>query len=303
MSSPNDGLPASIQAKLLSYAKAQNVDYNRVLERYALERFIHRLGKSPHSERFVLKGAMMMVVWLGETLRPTRDADFLGFGELNDDTLLQIFRETCAVVVDPDGMEFLAETVKVEAIREDDRYGGRRVTFQARLGKMKLPVQIDVGIGDAVTPEPEWLDYPSLLGMPPARLRAYRPETSIAEKFHIMATLGLANSRMKDFFDIAALAERESFEGERLASAITATFERRNTELPADMPTALRNEFAADPAKQRQWKAFIERNGLPAKSLADTVTEIRNFLWPVVEATSRGKQFSSRWSPGGPWRT
>ena len=131
------------------------------MARYGLERFLHRLGRSTHADRFVLKGGMLLRVWLGETSRPTRDADFLGYGDLSAE-LQRIFREVCAVEVEPDGASYAADSVHVAPIRVEDAYGGQRVTLRGLLGKAQLTVQADVGIGDAVTPEPEWIDYPSL---------------------------------------------------------------------------------------------------------------------------------------------
>lgn len=303
MTNAADGLPASIHARLLNHARKTVQDYNRVLERYALERFLYRLSKSDHAERFVLKGAMMMRVWLGEAIRPTRDADLLGFGEMDDAWLLAAFREICNTTVDADGMTYLAKTLAIDDIRENDAYGGRRITLRSHLGNSALRIQIDVGIGDAVTPEPERLAYPSLLDMPPARLRVYRQETAIAEKLHILVSFGMANSRMKDFFDIAALAKNETFDGTLLSDAVRATFERRKTELPAEAPVALTDTFGKDPAKQRQWTAFVNRNGLTAAdSLEQTVAIIRDFTEPVLKELAKQKDFMKRWTPPGPWR-
>jgi len=302
MSKQEDGLPASIRAKLLNHARTLGLEYNRVLDRYALERYLYRLSKSIYADRFVLKGALLMLVWLGETIRPTRDADLLGYGDLDKTALKQIFQEICSVPVEPDAIEFQQDTVKVEDIRKNDPYGGRRVTLKSQLGNARIDVQVDVGIGDVIVPEPLWLDYPSLLGLPSARLRAYQPETTIAEKLHAMVVLGLPNSRMKDFFDIAALAEREHFDGKKLGSAITATFERRSTALPVN-PAAFTPEFAANPTKQQQWNVFLGTSGLMDKVTLDTrVAIIRGFLGPLLERLTRGQIFSGSWSPGGPWK-
>lgn len=303
MSKQNEGLPASVQARLQNHAKTHGLEYNRVLERYALERYLYRLSKSKHASRFVLKGALMMLVWLGETIRPTRDADLLGFGDLDNKSLLSTFQELCASKVEPDGMEFQPDTVKIEDIREDDPYGGRRVTFIGMLGKARINLQIDVGIGDAITPEPAWLDYPSLLDMPRAHIRTYRQETTIAEKLQAMVMLSMGNSRMKDFFDIAALAEREPFDGQVLATAIQATFERRRTELPKELPVAMTSAFAADQTKQKQWKAFTERSRIAnAATFEATVDAIRGFLGPILNTLKAGQDFTGSWSNGGPWK-
>lgn len=296
-------LAQSVQARLVRHAHMLGVDPNLVLTRFAMERFLYRLSRSPHAERFVLKGALLLLVWLGEMLRPTRDADLLGFGDLSDEALARIFREVCAVEVEPDAMAYLGDSIRIAAIRPEDAYGGKRVTLQSRLGPARLRVQVDVGIGDAVTPEPVWLDYPSLLELPRARLRAYQPETAIAEKFHAMVTLGSKNSRMRDFFDIDALAERMSFDGQRLVEALRATFERRGTLAPSGVPLALTPAFAASSEKQAQWAGFLKKNRLSSapQDLGQVVERLARFLGPVIDAARHGSDVDLVWPPGGPW--
>ena len=280
------------------------MDPNLVLTRFALERFLCRLSRSPHAGRFVLKGALLMLVWLGETIRPTRDADLLGYGEITEESLRRIFEELCKIHVDPDGLDFLPSSIRVAPIRPEDAYGGVRVTLQARLGKARLRVQVDVGIGDAVSPEPTWLDYPALLGFPRPRLRAYRPETAIAEKLHAMVVLGAVNSRMRDFFDVHALAEREGFEGETLVDALRSTFDRRQTPIPDSPPLALTSAFAAMLEKQAQWQGFLRKSGGLAapEDLGAVVERIAAFLGPVLAAARGEVSFPLSWPPGGPWR-
>jgi len=275
MTSAREGIARSVQVRLARHAKEIGVDPNLVLTRYAVERFLYRLSRSAHVERFVLKGALLLLVWLGETLRPTRDADLLGFGELSDDALVGIFREVCTVEVEPDAATFLPDSVRVAPIREEDAYGGRRVTLQARVGAARLTVQVDIGIGDAVTPAPQWLDYPSLLDLPRPRLRAYPRETVLAEKLHAMVLLGARNSRMKNYFDVRALLREEKTDVKKLARAIAATFERRRTSLPESVPTALSDVFADDAAKQAQWRAFLGKNRIDAPALEEVVADIR----------------------------
>lgn len=267
MTRVRDGLARSVQVRLARHAKAIGVDPNLVLTRYAVERFLYRLSRSPYAERFVLKGALLLLVWLGEALRPTRDADLLGFGDLSDAALVKIFREVCGVKVDADAMTYLSDSVRVEPIRAEDDYGGQRVTLQARMGAARLGVQVDIGIGDVVIPAPEWLEYPSLLDLPRPRLRAYPRETVIAEKLHAMEHLGLRNSRMKDYFDVHALLREGKTDFTRLAGAIAATFACRQTELPEGMPQGLKDEFAGDAAKQNQWRQFLAKNRLDAPAL------------------------------------
>ena len=278
MSSLRDGLARSVQTRLAQHARGIGADPNLVLTRYAIERFLYRLSISPHVDRFVLKGALLMLAWLGDTLRPTRDADLLGFGDLSDEALTQIFTDVCQVHVEPDAMVYLVDTVRVEPIRAEDTYGGRRVTLAATLGAARLRVQVDVGIGDAVVPSATWLDYPSLLDLPRPHLRAYCAETVIAEKFHAIVALGSRNSRMKDYFDLQALAREDSLNASAVAEAIAATFERRKTPLPDAWPRGLSDEFASDATKRSQWQAFLDKNRLDAQPLDSVIQAVRLFV-------------------------
>jgi predicted nucleotidyltransferase component of viral defense system len=304
MSNPSAGLVVSVHTRLVRHAKTLGVDPNLILTRFAVERFLYRLSQSRHAERFVLKGALLLLVWLGETIRPTRDADLLGFGDLSDEALARTFAELCSIDVEPDGMIYDASSIRVAAIRPEDAYGGQRITIPARLGSARLRVQVDVGVGDVVVPEPEWLDYPSLVGLPCPRLRAYRRETAIAEKVHAMVVLGSKNSRMRDFFDVHALSERESFDGDRLVQALRATFERRRTPIPSRLPPALTPAFAEPSDKRAQWRGFLRKNGLASvpTDLEQIVATLATFLAPVLEAAGRGEDNQSVWPPGGPWR-
>lgn len=282
MTSERDGLARSVQVRLARHAREIGVDPNLVLTRFGVERFLYRLSRSRHADRFVLKGALLLLAWLGESLRPTRDADLLGFGELSDGELRAIFGEVCAVAVEPDATTFDAGSIRVAPIRETDAYGGRRVSLSGKIGLAQLRIQVDVGIGDAVTPAPVWLDYPSLLEFPAARLRAYTRETVLAEKLHALVLLGNRNSRMKDFFDLFALVREGAVDAETLARAVAATFERRQTVLPAALPVGLTDEFAHDPAKERQWTAFLSKNGLVGPDLGEVVRAIRAFSIPAL---------------------
>jgi predicted nucleotidyltransferase component of viral defense system len=282
------GLAQSVQVRLVQHAKEIGADPNLVLARYGIERFLYRLSRSRHAEQFVLKGALLLLVWLGETLRPTRDADLLGFGEPSDEALAGIFREVCGVEVEPDGVTFEAGSVTVAAIREEDAYGGRRVMLQGRLGAARLTVQVDIGIGDAVTPAPQWLEYPSLLDLPPPRLRAYPRETVVAEKVHAMVLFGTRNSRMKDYFDVHALLREEKLDANELVRALSATFERRRTALPEGPPAGLSDAFTDDAAKQSQWRAFLNKNRLKGPELDAVVAEIREALTEPLARARRG---------------
>ena len=203
-----------------------------------------------------------------------------------------------------DGLVFSAETVSVEPIREDQEYGGQRVKFEARLGQARIDLQVDIGFGDAITPGAESVAYPTLLGMEPPWLRAYPRETVVAEKLEALVKLGMANSRMKDFFDLAVLGQLFVFQGPVLRDAIVATFQRRGTAVPTEPPIALGDAFAKDGAKLVQWKAFVSRNGLEGKArdLEEVVGEVAGFLGPPLVAAAKGEGFEWRWEPAGPWR-
>jgi predicted nucleotidyltransferase component of viral defense system len=297
------GLARSVLTRLVRHAKTFGADPNLVLARYAAERLLYRLSRSPYADRFVLKGALLLLVWLGEMIRPTRDADLLGFGDLDAGSLARTFAEICAVAVEPDALDFDVDSIRIVPIRPEDAYGGQRVTLVAYLGSARLRVQVDIGIGDAVVPEPEWIEYPTLLDMPGPRLRAYRPETAVAEKVHAMVVLGSKNSRMRDFFDLHALSSRRSFDGERLAGAIVSTFARRTTAIPSETPIALTPAFAALEGKSAQWNGFLRRSRLEkAPALQEVIVMAGAFVGPVLEALERGEAFTRMWPAGGPWR-
>ncbi len=287
MNGERSGLARSVQARLARHAREIGVDPNLVLTRYGVERFLYRLSRSAYEQQFVLKGALLMLAWLGETLRPTRDADLLGFGEMSDAALHGIIHDVCAVEVEPDAVVFLQNTIEVQAIRREDPYGGRRVTLQARLGAARIRIQVDVGVGDVVTPNPQWLDYPTLLDMARPRLRVYTRETVVAEKLHAMVLLGMRNSRMKDYFDVHALLREGSMPSAHLARAIAATFERRRTILPVALPVALSDAFSADVDNQTRWRAFLHKNRLQGPSLTELVHEVRRGLEPILQEARR----------------
>jgi hypothetical protein len=218
---------------------------------------LYRLSQSQYANEFVLKGAQLFYVWTDSPHRTTRDLDLLRHGDSTIPELEAIFRNICQrPVEEPDGIVFLPDTVHGEQIREEAKYMGVRIHFAYRLGEIKGTLQVDVGFGDVVTPAPERVEFPSLLDFPAPRLKAYPREAMIAEKFQAMVTLGINNSRMKDFFDLSVLAETFHFDGETLRRAIEATFNRRKTVVPTIVPVALTAQFAEDAIKQKQWQGF-----------------------------------------------
>lgn len=273
---------ASVRARLLNVAKAQGVDFNQVLVRFALERILYRLAQSQHAERFLLKGALLFTLWYDMPHRATRDADLLGFGASDLDAVAQTFREIAAVAVD-DGMAFDPASVMVEEIRKEAGYGGVRVVIAGELAKARCKTQIDVGFGDAVTPAPVDSVYPVLLDdLPAPRLRTYPTYTVVAEKLHAIALLGMTNSRLKDYFDLSVLMERETLDRELLAEAIRATFERRGMAVPGKLPIGLSDEFAHDPSRQALWLSFLKKNELAPEPLPAIVERLRSALTPAL---------------------
>jgi Nucleotidyl transferase AbiEii toxin, Type IV TA system len=288
---------ASVLARLLNRSRSTGENYNLLLSRFVIERLLFRLSVSPHAGNFVLKGALLFALWYDKPHRPTKDADLLGFGADDADTLRATFNAVCAIDAD-DGVRYDTQGMKLAPIREDNLYGGTRLSLLAFVGSARLPVQVDIGFGDAITPAPELVTYPTLLdGMDAPRLRAYPVYTVIAEKFHAMVELGIDNSRMKDFFDLAVIAKTSAVDGGVLLTALRATFARRGTPLPASTPIALTPEFAAAPAKARQWGAFVSKAQLQAHDLLGVVALLEAFLAPPTRAAVSDEPFDRTWAP------
>lgn len=296
-------IAASVHARLLNRAKAEKRPFNELLQYYAMERFLYRLSRSDHADRFVLKGALMLQFWGGVLTRATKDIDLLGRVPSTVDELINVIRGCAAIPVDDDGLRFDSESVAGEEIRLAANYNGVRIRCSARLGNARVALQIDVGFGDIVTPHAQDIEYPTLLDFDAPRLLGTTPETMIAEKFEAMVVLDMANTRMKDFFDIWILAEGREFSGELLASAIEATFRRRGTALPLSTPVALTPSFHSAPAKQTQWRAYLRKGriGGAVPLLHGIAERIESFVMPVVESLHMSNEFARRWPPGGPW--
>lgn len=273
---------ASVRARLLNVAKATGTDFNLVLVRFALERLLFRLSTSAHSDRFVLKGALLFTLWYDLPHRATRDADLLGFGPSDTGSMASVFRDIASVAAD-DGIVFDPASVRVGVIRKDAGYGGVRVTLNGKLANARCVAQVDVGFGDAVTPGTTDAVYPVLLDdLPAPRLRTYPVYTVVAEKLHAIVVLGMVNSRLKDYLDLVVIMEREAFDEPTLALAIAATFQRRGTALPNAPPVGLSDEFALDPTRVALWQSLLKKNDIVHRPLVDVVTVLRVALWPAV---------------------
>lgn len=278
----NKDIAASVRARLLNLAKAQGVDFNQVLVRFALERILYRLSQSEHADRFLLKGALLFTLWYDMPHRPTRDADLLGFGSSDLDSIAQTFRDIASVDVD-DGMVFDPASVTAEEIRKEAGYAGARVLISGEIAKARCKTQIDIGFGDAVTPGPIDAVYPVLIDdLPAPRLRTYPVYTVVAEKLHAIALLGMTNSRLKDYLDLSVLLDRETLDADTLAGAIAATFIRRGMAVPTSLPVGLTNEFSGDATRQALWHAFLRKNELAQQALPNIVAMLRAALEPAL---------------------
>lgn len=295
-------LAASIRERLRNRATAEHRPFDEVLAYYAIERFLFRLSKTPHRDHFILKGALMLPLWGATIARPTRDIDLLGRGSPTADQLAAVIADCIAAGVPPDALSFDASSIETREIREQERYGGIRATFRATLERARIKMQVDVGLGDVVTPKPVMITYPALLELPAPELVGYPVETAIAEKLEALVDLGMANSRMKDFFDLSSLLGNLDLDGRTIAMAVGATFARRGTAIPREAPVGLTAAFASDADKQKQWQAFVRRLRLIGQpGLPEIVTRLASFAMPVFDSVCARAQLSARWLAGKGW--
>lgn len=297
-------LAHSIQVRLKNLAKKEGRVYQELLIRHGLERFLHRLSQTPHRDRFILKGALLLEAWTGLSGRPTSDIDLLGPLGLEPDELKRLVSDCSLVQGEPDGWVYGHESVVVQPIRETAAYMGLRATFEGRLGKSKVRMQLDVGSGDEVVPSPSPLELPTLLNQAAPNLLCYSPYTSIAEKLDAMIILGMGNSRMKDYFDIAYLSGCMEFSGSDLRDAIKGCCERRSTAMGTAIPDGLTDLFAQDEQARVRWDGFVRKSGLESHAATwhETVAACREFLLVPLQAAATGSSHDKHWEPRGPWR-
>lgn len=268
-----------------------------------MERFLYRLSASEYVDRFVLKGALLLRVWEAPFVRPTMDIDMLGRTNNAPEALVAIVRAICQQAVEDDGLQFDDDSVSGAAITEDADYAGVRLRFHGKLGTARVRMQVDVGFGDVITPEPSLVNYPTLLSFPAPRLLAYPRESVVAEKFQVMLHRGMLNSRLRDYYDIWLLSRSFSFDGARLAEAIKKTCMNRDTPI-LERPVGLSTEFAAETARRTQWRAFLRKSKLEGApdDLATLVKEVGQFLGPVAQSLGQDSDFRNIWDPPGPWK-
>ncbi|PCI47121.1 MAG: nucleotidyl transferase AbiEii/AbiGii toxin family protein [Thalassobium sp.] len=310
---------ASIRQKLLNLSRERGESFDFVLQQYAIQRLLYRLSVSEYHDQFLLKGAMLFSVWTGDLHRPTKDIDLLGFGSNDTDVLVNDFKVICAIEAD-DGLIFDIESIQGVRIKEDSLYQGVRVTGFAHLEKAKIGLQVDIGFGDAVTPNARLATIPSFLDFPAPIMKIYPVYTVIAEKFHAMVALGLFNSRIKDFYDIWMIAihglqegdfllggdalDGTALDGTLLVSAIRSTFNRRNTVMSTEMLSVFTAEFMQDTNKHKQWNAFLNKNRIVSDQSFENIQQgLRRFLEPAYQAAALGAEYPFKWDVSeGKWK-
>lgn len=286
MAKSKSNSPASVRQRLLNLAREKGQIFDVVLVTYGLERLVYRLSISEHRDSFVLKGGMLVTLWIGDEHRTTRDVDFLGFGEASGEHLISVFAEVMNQQVD-DGLEYDIDKLSARAIREEQQYGGIRLRTIANLGKTRIPIVVDIGFGDATVAPDFTIEYPMLLDMPAVSVRAYPPASVVAEKFHAIVALGLVNSRMKDYYDLWAILNSQPIEVSELADALAVTFSRRETAIPTTVPAGLSSQFSVDAQKTQQWATYTASIGLEALSLENAIDLIWTNLAPACERLQR----------------
>jgi hypothetical protein len=304
MTEKTKNIAASVHQRLLNKARESSRPFNEIFQHFVIERFIYRLSKSTHADRFVLKGALMFSAWTGSMSRPTMDIDLLGKIENRLETIVAVVKDACEIEVEDDGIVFHKDTVTATRITEDADYKGVRVLLRGNLGSIRVFLQIDIGFGDVIVPKPDRFKYPALLDFPPPELDGYTMESTIAEKFQAMVKLGLLNSRMKDFYDIWFLSRMFDFKGKMLSEAIEKTFEKRETPITSE-PTIFNPSFMKDEDKQAQWIGFINKAKLgdTPTSFESITADIKVFLQPVVDSIINRQTLRLFWAAPGPWRT
>jgi hypothetical protein len=292
---------ASVRQRLLNRAHTEGRPFQELLQYFAMERFLYRLARSSFAGRFILKGALLLTAWKAPITRPTIDIDLAGRTSNELEHIRAVVAELCRLNIEPDGVEFDPASIEVQRIKEDAEYEGVRVRFHATLAKARIPMQIDVGFGDVIVPRPIEVEYPAMLEFPAPVLRAYPRETVVAEKLEALTVLGLLNSRIKDYYDLALLAQMYPFEGALLVTAISSTFGHRGTAVEAN-PVGLTDAFSSDPARAVQWRAFVRRSRLDAGwEFVKIVDQVRLFASEPLAAAAEDRSLDLNWRPSGPW--
>ena len=289
---------ASIRARLTNIAKETKRDFDALLLQYFQERFLYRLSISPFRSTFVLKGALLFLVYEMPFLRPTKDVDFLARSKSKDLVTIKEMIQDIARTDVADGVTFIPESISLENIMEDADYEGIRIKINGSLDKARKTLQIDIAFGDVLVAGPVEMEFPVLLDdqLVP-RLKVYSKESTIAEKFQSLVKLNILTSRMKDIYDILFLASHQAFDMPLLHKAIVKTFNRRGTPIE-DRKSIFTNGFKSSKEKQTQWIAFLRRSHLESyKTFTKAIDQLELFLEPVCSRESLLSGDQVTWSP------
>lgn len=295
---------ASVRAKLMNIARAEKIDFDFLLLRYFQERFLYRLAISEFSDRFILKGGLLLICLKMPRSRPTKDIDFLAKEIKNDPVELEYIFKSITAISCNDGVKFISSSLISEQIKENVDYEGIRIKIDATLGQARKKLQMDIGFGDVIIPRAMRMEFPTLLEEKPPRIKVYSIESIISEKFEAMVKLAMVNSRMKDFYDIYTLSVSYNFQSDRLKKAIESTFYRRKTSIP-DNPLIFRLKFHRDEEKQRQWSAFLRKSRLQDvnQDFNEIIERITSFLKPIVVSIKDKNKENKIWDAiAGCWK-
>ncbi len=297
-------LAASVNQRLLNLRDSRKEDFQLILNRFGLERFLYRISKSPFAKQLILKGAFSFEVWGERSYRPTRDADFLGLFAPAPDEIRRVYAQICRQEVEPDGLIFDPDSVTVAVIREQNMFGGHRVRLMASLQRIRIHLQFDICVGDQIRPKPRMADFPTILPFPAPRILVYPKELTIADKFHSMCKLGMLNSRVKDYYDIYQLSRLFPFRGIALKNGIALVFKQEKSSIPSGVPEALTDTFGQIREKRTLWQRFLVRieKGSLDLTFDQVIESIREFILPPAKSAADKKRFDLYWPPGGPWR-
>jgi hypothetical protein len=298
-------ISTSIRQRLLNLSQLSKRPFQEILQYYAMERFIHRFSLSPYKDKLILKGGLMFYVWHLASSRATRDIDFLGITPNNPNNIHKIITQICDINYSNDGMIFIKDNIQCIGIQEQNEYTGIRATLFATLEQAKIKLQIDIGFGDIIHPNPIDFHYPTLLDMQTPQIKGYTPETLIAEKLHTMLRHGSRNSRMKDIYDIWLLSRQFQFNGQTLKNAIIKTLSNRGLTLDNHEPLIFTDDYKDDKNRNQQWNAFIRKSTLsitPA-NFSEAMDQIKLFTQPMLESYSSKAAFNKKWLAPGPWTT
>jgi hypothetical protein len=297
-------IEASICDRLKNKSKESNCSFSEILQYYAIERFLYRFSQSGYADKFILKGALMFMVWQVPGRRTTLDIDLLARYDNRITAIEKVIDDVCNIKVIPDGLIFDPSTIKGQRIKEAADYEGIRVKFRGFLGRTRITMQVDIGFGDSVYPRPSAIDYPVILDFPKPHLRGYPVESVISEKFEAMVKFGLLNSRMKDFYDILLMMRQYNFNGAELVEALKRTFKIRKTSLPAHKPLFAEEIYNEKSDRQALWRTFLRKRDIEnvPENLGTTARAIEDFLINPINAIHMGRAFNKRWDTSGLWR-